>query len=578
MEKRRFKIDLFAIGLFFVPFDNLSIAPSSGWATISPFVFFLYVFLNLPILGKALVKAKWVLFYFTFGMWIQLMLLLFNELHIASFIDGLATTVLGISFFLALIIRYQLGGADKNKDGALLLKAYTLSFIYGIIRLLVMKYLNPAMAVFYLLEKRPYTRIAFSFTEPSFVSMHIIGVLWLFIYLITDRILIKKMLVLGLGFAAVEFLFLGSTRCVMDFGMFFAIYLVKALTVEAKHLIRNTVLISGSIMAFFIALMKIPRLNSILRSGIYSDASGASRWFRMNAAVKGFVSEPIRTIFGYGMGNLIIPLRNGYNEARLSYRNGFVNEVVSLGRAKEIDSLFCFPVKLISDWGLIITLILIVMLVYKALHKHIDMCVVIMTMWLYVQFDSYAFYSLWLLLYIVCFYKRDAFGTSYYSWISYALRGKIRTAAIKKKGKKPAHRLLRIKPNIFNNRIKHTDEDERKRLYTEFLGIGPENALLRRKAPEDEEYYRIEPEGILIKRKTPEDKSYYRIEQDENLIRRKVPEDEGYYRLEPDEILIRRKAPEDEGYYRLDSDESFIRRKTPDNEECCRIRLDKPSD
>ncbi len=573
MEKHRFKIDLFAIGLFLVPFDNLSIAPSSGWATLSPFVFFLYVFCNLRILGKALAKAKWVFIYLTFGMWIQLMLLVLNEVHIASFIDGLATTVLGISFYLSLIIRYQICGMDKNKDGELLLKAYTISFIYGIIRLLVMKYLRSAMVVFYVIEKRPYTRIAFSFTEPSFVSMHIIGVFWLFIYLITDRVLIKKMLILGAGFAILEFLFLGSTRCVMDFGVFFAIYLVKSLIVEAKHVVRNIALIGASISAFLIALIKIPRLNNIIRSGIYSDASGASRWFRVNAAVKGFFHEPIRTLFGYGMGNLIIPLKNGYNEARLSYRNGFINEVVSLGRAEEIDSLFCFPVKLISDWGLIITAFLIILFLVKAKQKHIDIYVVIMTLWLYVQFDSYAFYSLWLLLFIINFYKDDSFGKSYYSLISDALKTKSKSAVmgtkyglLKQKLIKSGSSKKKAEKTIVADR-KIQNDNEFDRLYLD--------EYLAKKEQKDDEFYRIQLDENLVKRKQQQNSEYDRIQLDENLIKRKQQQDSEYDRIQLDENLIKRKQQQDSEYDRIQLDENLIKKEQYKDSEYYRIQLDE---
>ena len=46
-------IDLFALGMILIPFDNLIIAPSSGWATVAPFFFLGYVLLNVRHLGKA---------------------------------------------------------------------------------------------------------------------------------------------------------------------------------------------------------------------------------------------------------------------------------------------------------------------------------------------------------------------------------------------------------------------------------------------------------------------------------------------------------------------------------------------
>ena len=50
---KRDPIDLFAIAIALIPFDNLVIAPSAGWATIAPFFFLAYVFLNIKYVGRA---------------------------------------------------------------------------------------------------------------------------------------------------------------------------------------------------------------------------------------------------------------------------------------------------------------------------------------------------------------------------------------------------------------------------------------------------------------------------------------------------------------------------------------------
>ena len=45
---------LFKLAVFLIPFDNLFFAPSTGWATISPILFFIYVFFNIKYLGRVL--------------------------------------------------------------------------------------------------------------------------------------------------------------------------------------------------------------------------------------------------------------------------------------------------------------------------------------------------------------------------------------------------------------------------------------------------------------------------------------------------------------------------------------------
>ena len=171
---------LFKLAVFLIPFDNLFFAPSTGWATISPLLFFVYVFFNIKYLGIVLRLEINKVIFISFCVIYSFFLYLFNGINISNVIDSLMTLLLGICFYFALIIRYKLLGNDKIKDLKILLAGYTISFIYGLIKYIALEFnLSFILSFFNMIEKRYYDRVSFAFTEPSFISVHIFGVLLL---------------------------------------------------------------------------------------------------------------------------------------------------------------------------------------------------------------------------------------------------------------------------------------------------------------------------------------------------------------------------------------------------------------
>lgn len=128
----------------------------------------------------------------------------------------------------------------------------------------------------------------------------------------------------------------------------------------------------------------------------------ASRYFRTNASLKGIIRDN-RVFIGYGLGNAIIPLRSGYDEALEEYKSSYVNEINQLIKPEYIeDSVsFCLYTRIISEFGLIF-LVVSVTYLYKLSRKSNDFWLknyIWILFYIYIQFESYAFYTIW--LYIV---------------------------------------------------------------------------------------------------------------------------------------------------------------------------------
>ena len=117
------------------------------------------------------------------------------------------------------------------------------------------------------------------------------------------------------------------------------------------------------------------RVGQIVEKGIYADGSLASRYFRIQSSVYGYIKNPVQTLFGYGMGNSIIPLRAGYSLAKEKYVSSYVKEVNDLGNPDYFDDSVSYEYFFV-------------------------------TLYLYLQFESYAFYALWLYVLAMLYSQR----------------------------------------------------------------------------------------------------------------------------------------------------------------------------
>lgn len=420
---------VFYAGLVTIPFDNLLFAPSSGWATVSPIIFFAYVCLNVRELARVSFSRR------CGGIFLLLILVQFANLFIHGLItdalmDGLRTLVLGVFFYFALIIRYDTHADRFNGDAKLLYRAYLISFIYGVVWLFASELYQPLLELFQNVERRYYSRLAFSFTEPSFISIHVFGVLFLFTYFVSDKKLAKKMVILGLLFVLLAVATRSSTRMIMDAGVFLLLFLIRSTCLNRKHSMRNAFFWILALAVIVAVIASSSRVQSILLGGFDGDGSAASRFFRIESMAYGFMADPLATLFGYGPGNMIIPFREGYDQALATYTNSWTKEVTELGTTSWIGNIFSMPIRLISDLGLIGMVAITAFFVMVARKKKLDPFVVLMIAWLYVQFDSYAFYSVWILLFLARAYDAKTMGTSFYAVMD-SLIGRRKFKAVK---------------------------------------------------------------------------------------------------------------------------------------------------
>ena len=153
------------------------------------------------------------------------------------------------------------------------------------------------------------------------------------------------------------------------------------------------------------AYQTIPRVKQILDKGLYADGSLASRIIRIDASINGFKKDIAHFTFGYGLGNAAMPIRKGYDAAMAEYReingNDIPREIEELPYIETDSISYCLYTRMISEIGIVMTIIAIYYLFYLAIKGKNRMFLVYLfiLLYLYIQFDSYAFYTIW--LYIV---------------------------------------------------------------------------------------------------------------------------------------------------------------------------------
>lgn len=397
MLSKKFDTFLFLLGVFLIPFDNLAIAPSNGWATVAPIIFFLYALLNVRYIRP---RKEIVL-----SCLMVILICLINFLRYAPVFENvvsvLETLILGVSFYFAMKVFFL----EKNNKADLFLKtiliSYSIAFVYGLFQVLNIAPLNSLMS---LIEKRHYDRLSFSFTEPSFISMHIYGILLPLTIIFKDnKKYTKKNMILIALFVLLTIALGSSGRMLLDTLIIFLLYFLtefyRGWLTNRKIFFSFGFVGLGFLLIF--AFRNSERMDAIFTQGVYYDASLASRYFRIQAIFYGLIEKPLNFLFGFGAGNTFYPFNLGYSFSLSQYTNSYTYEVIGLYGTTEAQ-FFCGHLRLIAEFGLLIYIYILFKL-FKFKGKNVFF--LLLTFYLYIQFDSYAWYTIWIYLFFAACQK-----------------------------------------------------------------------------------------------------------------------------------------------------------------------------
>lgn len=395
---------IFKIGLYLLPFENLVIAPSMGWAAITPIIFFIYVLFNFRLAIKSVYKYRYIFAFFLVGFLMSLMNYIFIDVGMKNFVNAVISLGLGITNLLSMDIYFRQKNNEVDKDIKILTIVYIISLLIGWIQFLTIKFdIQILKQFFIIIEKRSYikvSRVQFTFTEPSFIGMHLFGIL-LPLYLYTKK---KNICTIIIAFCISSIMFSSGVRILVDI---IIVAIILYIIFFIKN-IKNVKVVALTFVAIIIGVIGIKilydtnnRVKNIIDDGIYADASLATRVFRINATLKGCIHDS-KLLIGYGLGNAIVPLQSGYGEALQEYDNLYITEVNQLAGTVSNDNVsFCMYTRIISEFGIVLLIVAIVYLYVLSIKSdnYFLKNYIWILLYLYIQFDSYAFYTIW--LYIV---------------------------------------------------------------------------------------------------------------------------------------------------------------------------------
>lgn len=265
---------IFEVGLCFLPFENLFIAPSAGWATITPIIFMIYLLFNLRYVIKTISKYKKIFIFIVAGLILSIINYVFNGIEIKNLINALISLAFGIIDFISIDIYFRQKKSNVNKSIKMLLIVYTISLLIGWIQFITIKCDIEVLKMFFTaIEKRTYikvNRVQFTFTEPSFIGMHLFGIL-LPTYFATKE---KKIQFLVILFSVSSIIFSSSIRILVDIiaiaGILYLLYIVKN-RYNKKIVVITAVLVIVGIVSIIVLYNTNTRIKNIMDKGVYGD-------------------------------------------------------------------------------------------------------------------------------------------------------------------------------------------------------------------------------------------------------------------------------------------------------------------
>lgn len=333
-------------------------------------------------------------------------------ISIKNIINAAISIGLGLVNLVSMYIYYE---KNKSLDKVIkiVLISYTITLIIGFIEFVTIKLnLDSVYKLFDIIFKRNYMknkRVQFFFTEPSFIGMHMFGIL-LPLYFLSKE---KKLLNLIIIYVIAALSFNCGVRIVIDVIAVIAVFCIYKIMRKRRYelfFIMPIILIA----AITVGYKTNYRIRKIIDNGIYADGSLSSRYFRIQSSVYGYINDFPQALIGYGIGNSLVPIRSGYEKAMSEYKSSYTREMEELANPEFNDDSvsYCIYVRFISEFGLII----FIMTMYGLIKITRASCFkykwpyLLIVMYIYLQFESYAFYAMWLYIITMCYTRNEEKG------------------------------------------------------------------------------------------------------------------------------------------------------------------------
>ncbi|MEK0279843.1 hypothetical protein [Bifidobacterium mongoliense] len=400
---------LFYAALSLLPVDGtVAGIPLPFWTPLSPWLFLAYALVNARLLRTVARRyLPFVLF--------PLLLVLVSfygwttvGFHGWAAVRSIGSVVLGLACLASLEIALRIKRLPWKPMVTVLVATYGVAFLVGVVQWAGVQWHVAGIRQFFArLMYRNYTgvRPQFLFAEPSYIGMHLFGVLLPVYWLTRDR----RVAVLVPAFAVGSLLMGAGTRIVIDSVVAGVLWLAASINFRRRGATIGAVAGVGAVAAGAVAAVFLnPRLNKLATDGLLNgDQSMSARIFHMLAPAWAWKHDLWHTLFGWGAGNISNAVRAGYWGARRWYdaRGGLVNGEIR-GQENPPTDTFTMSayVSFITEFGalamLLVVLLVVALLTVNHAWNRTTVCWLVLVAYLYVQFEAYGFYALVLLVWV----------------------------------------------------------------------------------------------------------------------------------------------------------------------------------
>lgn len=437
------------LGIALLPVDGTTLGLYAPfWSPISPAMFAIYCLCNwrqlriaanrylpmflLPVACIILSIPGWLRFGIHFN---------------AAFMS--ITGLLGMLATLgALVIAFNIKRIPWNMPIRLLIAAYWCSFAVGIVQWFSIHLrFKPFINYFTHLMYRQYIdessvwgggRPQFLFAEPSYIGMHLFGILLPLMWLMRgrDSIYAKRLRDLIVVYAIGAVCMQAGTRIVIDS----VVALLIAIIVhnnwhDKRRRLRGIAQLAGACLLGLLGVVADSRLASIAENGAQGDGSFFARIYQSLDPLCGLLAHPWTMLTGYGAGNIITAVQTGAGRAGQLLDQLGMNGNAATGFAAGVNAntvwTMCAYTSIVAEYGLIGMVLLVVATVVCVARGRASLvheretsvagavpsrgvwcsktviCWFVLVVYLYIQCENYAFAALPLFVFAAANVKRD---------------------------------------------------------------------------------------------------------------------------------------------------------------------------
>lgn len=390
------------------------------WSPIAPVLFLLYAACNARLLPRAAVMVP-------FALPLTALLLCvsaFGWITVGVNLVYLPRTLLALLFALAtlasMIVAWSLKRLSLKAAVTVLVAAYAVAFAFGVFTWLVEPRhpldspgVRRQLMDLYL---RQYfvVRPQFLFAEPSYIGMHLFGVLLPMFWVTRDRRLPVLVAVFAIGALAMG----SGARIAVDTAAAGLLWAVAACPWRRvwRDLRLRVAACGAAVAAVGAAALVVatqPRIRALFSDGFLAgDASMSARVFRSVAPLSAAWHDPAHLLLGFGAGNIATAMQRGYAATYVWFtgHHGMVTDEIrqlaapmgaSDNRAGNVFTMNAYA-SFVTEFGLVLFVAAVALIIRHVTVHHawnvVTACWLLLLAYLYLQFEAYAFPALPLFL------------------------------------------------------------------------------------------------------------------------------------------------------------------------------------